>query len=526
MAGRLTIVGLGPAGPELITPQVTERLAATPTVRLRTARHPAAAVVEAPSYDHVYEAADRFADVYEEIARDLLALAAVDDLVYAVPGSPLVLERTVELVREAATDMDLELEILPAVSFLDTVWSRLQVDPIEAGVRLIDGHVFATAAAGQTGPLLVAHAHANHVLSDIKLAFEEPPATAIILQRLGLPDERIVEVAWADLDRELEADHLTSLYLPEVAEPVAHEFARFDELVRTLRDECPWDRKQTHASLRRHLLEETHEVLEVLDARAALADTEPDPDLDDHLAEELGDLLYQIYFHARLASERGSFTVADVARGVHDKLVIRHPHVFGDVEADDAETAVSTWEEIKAQEKQRDSVLDGIPPSLPGLALAAKIQKRRRRPASTGMAESRSPTPTSKQNLQRYETIRASTKSVISCLPGCRWPAGSMSTRRLRCAVLPSGSPRGSVGSRCSPGAPKRLPQLTKISSLHGGRWPSRLNPWQTDGPGTAEHPRARAVRAKSLTLRAKPTSLAPDSAISRTARSFRHEHH
>ena len=175
MAGRLTIVGLGPAGPELITPQVTERLAAAPTVRLRTSRHPAAAVVDAPSYDHVYEAADRFADVYEEIARDLLALAAVDDLVYAVPGSPLVLERTVELVREAAADMDLELEILPAVSFLDAVWSRLQVDPIEAGVRLIDGHVFATAAAGQTGPLLVAHTHANHVLSDIKLAFEEPP---------------------------------------------------------------------------------------------------------------------------------------------------------------------------------------------------------------------------------------------------------------------------------------------------------------------------------------------------------------
>ena len=161
------------------------------------------------------------------------------------------------------------------------------------------------------------------------------------------------------------------------------------------------DRKQTHASLRRHLLEETHEVLEVLDARAALADTEPDPDLDDHLAEELGDLLYQIYFHARLASERGSFTVADVARGVHDKLVIRHPHVFGDVEADDAETAVSTWEEIKAQEKQRDSVLDGIP-VLAGFGACGQDQKRRRRPASTGMAESRSPMPTSKQNLQRY----------------------------------------------------------------------------------------------------------------------------
>ncbi|MEO0494736.1 MAG: nucleoside triphosphate pyrophosphohydrolase [Actinomycetota bacterium] len=376
MAGRLTIVGLGPAGPELVTPQTSDLLASAPTVRLRTARHPASTIVDAPSYDHVYEAADRFADVYDEIARDLLDLAADGDVVYAVPGSPLVLERTVDLLRSAAPEHGVALEILPAVSFLDTVWSRLQIDPVEAGVRLVDGHVFATAAAGQTGPLLVAHTHANDVLSDIKLALEEPPATAIILQRLGLPDERIVEVAWADLDRELEADHLTSLYLPEVAEPVAHEFARFDELVRTLRDECPWDRKQTHASLRRHLLEETHEVLEALDARAELDDGEYDADLDEHLAEELGDLLYQIYFHARLASERGSFTVADVARGVHDKLVVRHPHVFGDVDADDADTVVSNWEAIKAAEKQRDSALDGIPPSLPGLALAAKIQKK------------------------------------------------------------------------------------------------------------------------------------------------------
>jgi len=377
--GRLVIVGLGPAGPELITPQTRELLDRAERVWLRTRRHPAADAIDAPAFDDVYESATNFAAVYQEIGRRLLEeVEARDEVVYAVPGSPLVLERTVELLRGVAADADesFELEILPAVSFLDTVWVRLGVDPVEAGVRLIDGHVFASAAAGQTGPLLVAHTHANHVLSDIKLAFDEPPAGAVVLQRLGLPDERITEVEWADLDRVVEADHLTSIYLPEVAEPVAAEFARFDELVRVLRDQCPWDREQTHASLRRHLLEETHEVLEALDARAERGDDEFDPDLDDHLCEELGDLLYQIYFHARLGAERGAFTVADVARGIHDKLVSRHPHVFGDEVAVDAAAVLPIWNKAKAEEKGRASAMDGIPTALPGLAFASKVQKR------------------------------------------------------------------------------------------------------------------------------------------------------
>jgi len=376
--GRLVVVGLGPAGPELVTPQTRSLLAGPDPVWLRTRRHPAAAVVDAPSFDEVYEAAPTFAAVYDEIARRLLAeVRAQEQVVYAVPGSPLVLERTVELVRAAARDdATLEVELLPAVSFLDAVWARLSIDPVEAGVRLVDGHAFATAAAGQPGPLLIAHVHGAQVLSDIKLAFDEPPAGAVVLQRLGLPDESVIEVDWADLDRVVDADHLTSLYLPEVAEPVAMEFARFDELVRLLRDECPWDRDQTHESLRRHLLEETHEVLEALDARAGLDDATLDADLDDHLAEELGDLLYQIYFHARLGAERGSFTIVDVARGIHDKLVARHPHVFGDEVAADAAAVLPIWEQAKSREKQRASAMDGVPASLPGLAHAAKLQKR------------------------------------------------------------------------------------------------------------------------------------------------------
>lgn len=379
--GTITIVGLGPADATLLAPATTEAIRRHDRRFLRTAVHPAAsAVADAVTFDHVYDAAPDFASVYETIADRLIEEAATGDLVYAVPGSPLVLERTVELLREAESAGRVALTILPAMSFLDVAWARLRIDPVEASVRLIDGHLFAEAAAGQTGPLLVAHCHSAQVLSDIKLALDDGPVVTV-LQRLGLPDERIVEVPWSELDREVEADHLTSLWIPELEVPVAAEFARFEELVRVLRQDCPWDRKQTHASLRQHLLEETHEALEAIDARAGLPDDEVDVDLDEHLEEELGDLLYQIFFHARLASERGSFTVADVARNVHGKLVVRHPHVFGTalgerVHADDAETVVRNWEAIKQEEKGRESAMDGIPPALPALLLALKVQKR------------------------------------------------------------------------------------------------------------------------------------------------------
>jgi len=377
MAGRITIAGLGPAGPELITPETADAMAAHDRVFLRTTVHPAAAVVEgAESFDHLYDTLGTFAEVYDSIADSLVEAAGSGDVLYVVPGSPLVLERTVAILRDRAATADVDIEILPAMSFLDVAWSRLAVDPVEEAVRLIDGHMFATAAAGQIGPLLVAHCHAKHVLSDIKLAVDEGPDEVIVLQRLGSPDELIFTVSWADLDRKVEADHLTSIYIPRLEAPVAGEFVRFDELVRTLREQCPWDRKQTHASLRRHLLEEAHETIEALDNRVQMPDDLFDAVADAHLSEELGDLLYQIFFHARVAAERGAFDITDVVSGIHDKLVLRHPHVFADVVADDADTVLANWEQIKQSEKARQSAMDGIPPSLPALMLASKILKR------------------------------------------------------------------------------------------------------------------------------------------------------
>lgn len=379
------MVGLGPAGPEHLTRAAAEALERVPVRYLRTERHPSAGVAAwTATFDGLYERAASLEEVYAGIVDALVEAAGEHgEVLYAVPGSPLVAERSVELLR---ADGRVAVSVVPGLSFLDLAWDRLGVDPVQAGVRLVDAHRFAVEAAGERGPLMLAQCDDRLVLSEVKLAFgDAPPARAVVLQRLGLPDEAVFEVPGADLDRAVEPDHLTAVYLPELAAPVAAELARFAELVRTLRDRCPWDREQTHASLTRHLLEETYEVLDAIDALDVDAGTGYD-----HLAEELGDLLFQVLFHATLAAEAGRFTLADVATTVHDKLVVRHPHVFppagGDrVEVGGPEDVARNWERIKQAEKGRESVFDGIPNHLPALLFALKVQRKAAALADAGV---------------------------------------------------------------------------------------------------------------------------------------------
>ena len=373
MAPRIDIVGLGPGDPGLVTAATRDLLASSRHVLLRTSRHPSASLASgAQSFDDVYESAGTFAEVYETIAARVVDAAREHGSVtYAVPGSPLVLERTVALLRGRD---DVEVVVHPAVSFLDEAWRVLGIDPVESGVRLVDGHDFAVAAAGHTGPMLVAHTHANWVLSDIKLVLEDTDEDpdVVLLHHLGLPDEKVVRTVWSRMDREIEADHLTCLWVPGLAHPVAAEMVRFHELARTLRAKCPWDIEQTHSSLVRYLLEETYEVVDAIGA------LDPgDPSTDDDFIEELGDLLYQVEFHAAIAEEEGRFTMADVLTRVHDKLVSRHPHVFGDVSVSDAAEVESNWDEIKKREKPaRTGIFDGLAESAPSLQYAQKSQQR------------------------------------------------------------------------------------------------------------------------------------------------------
>jgi len=361
------------------------------------------------SFDDVYQSADTFDDVYREIADRLVTAAEEaasngESIVYMVPGSPLVLERTVQRLR---SDSRVEVVLHPAIGFLDLVWARLAIDPIESTMTLVDGHEFATAAAGVSGPLLVAHCHANWVLSDIKLAADETgggandDVEAIVLHHLGLPDEQIIRTTWANIDRVIEADHLTSLFVPQLREPVGQALVSFHELARTLRRECPWDREQTHRSLVTYLLEETYEVVDAL-----LALDPDDPSTDDALVEELGDLLYQIEFHAAIGEQEGRFTMADVASGIRDKLIRRHPHVFeqsNDGEASGSgprldeprldepsiDELTASWEAIKKAERAakaqasgaraNSTPFTGIPSATGSLSYASAVLKKAER---------------------------------------------------------------------------------------------------------------------------------------------------
>ena len=385
----VVVVGLGPAGVDLLSERTRSRIDSADAVFLRTARHPAAAAFgDAATFDHHYERAETFEEVYAAIVDDLVTAAAGGgSVVYAVPGSPLVAERTVELLR---ADPRIDVHIEPALSFLDLAWAALGVDPVAAGVRLVDGARFAAEAAGERGPLLVAQCWSAEVLSDIKLAVDPAdadesaePLSVTLLHHLGLADERIETVGWDDLDRTIGPDHLTSVWIPRLAAPIGRRMADLVELVRTLRERCPWDREQTHASLSRHALEEAYEVVDAIAEVARFDDAPARVAGDDaaavaHLEEELGDLLFQVVFHARLATEEGRFTLADVARAVHDKLVARHPHVFGDGTAATPDAVVANWEVLKVAERGRSGITDGIPSALPALSLVGKLERKAR----------------------------------------------------------------------------------------------------------------------------------------------------
>ncbi|MCQ4088961.1 nucleoside triphosphate pyrophosphohydrolase [Saccharibacillus sp. JS10] len=384
MSQGITVVGLGSGDPDQLTLGIWKILQNANRVYVRTQEHPvmnriAEEGIKFESFDSVYEANDSFGEVYESIARRILELSQNEALVYAVPGHPMVAEKTVLLLREYADAAGIPLQVLGGESFLDQAFVRLGFDPIE-GFQLLDSSAVTSELIQPSLHTLIGQVYDSLTASEVKLGLMDvyPDDHPVVVgHALGVEgEERILHVPLYELDRLEGYGNLSLIYVPRSEDDSlrASSFARLHEIVRILRSPggCPWDMEQTHASIRKNLIEETYEVIETID--------EDDPD---HMREELGDLLLQIMLHSQMEEEVGTFNVYDVIRELNEKLIFRHPHVFGDLAAGDAQEALNNWDAMKVEEKKRKglaspeaSLLDGVPKDLPSLMKAYKIQKK------------------------------------------------------------------------------------------------------------------------------------------------------
>ena len=375
----INIVGLGPGDLDRTDPASRQLLLdETQTVILRTSRHPAAAAFgslrDVVFCDDLYEAHDQFGDVYEAIARRVVDAAGEGAVVYGVPGSPTVGEFAVGQIRELAESAGVDVVVLPAESFVDAVLAELGVDPLRSGFKLLDGHELPDPLVFDV-PTLIGHVGMPEILADVLAQIDRvvpEDAEVCIAVNVGATDQRLVWGGPAALDPAL-ASVRTSVFVPATAGGLLGAV----QAMARLRIECPWDRKQTHQSLVRYLIEESHELI---DALAALPVDDVDYGAYADVEEELGDVLLQVLFHAAIAAEAEAFDISDVAEQLRRKLVRRHPHVFGEVHAEDADAVKRNWDLIKAEEKaarpSSASLLDGVPTSLPGLGRAFEIQRK------------------------------------------------------------------------------------------------------------------------------------------------------
>jgi len=376
----ITLLGLGPGDANQLTREAWEVLSSADEIYLRTRQHPTVSSlpssVKVHSFDDLYEDGESFDEVYAAITEKILELGRRErGVIYAVPGHPFVAESTCPEIARLGCDEGLAVRIVEGLSFLEPTFSAIGLDPYPRltlfdALTLGDLHVptFAPDA-----PVLIAQIYSRLVASEVKSTLttiypDQHPVR--LIHAAGTKDQIVENLALYEIDRSEHSGLLTSLYVPSLGEGTS--FESFQEIVAHLRapNGCPWDREQTHESLRKHLLEESYEAIAALDSGDF-----------DSMREEFGDLLLQIMLHSQIASEEGEFTANDVVKGIYDKIIRRHPHVFGDAKVAGVDGVLTNWEKLKAKERtgkgeKEKGMLDGVPLALPALSQAQEYQDR------------------------------------------------------------------------------------------------------------------------------------------------------
>jgi len=374
----IKILGLGPGSREALTLGALEELKHVKKIFLRTVKHPTVSYlaecgIKFESYDEKYETAVSFDEIYKNIAMDIIEKSNLyDELVYAVPGHPQVAEKSVSLLIKLCKEKNIEYKIYPAVSFIDALINALNIDPVE-GIKIVDAFDLKNQLLDKRCGTIITQVYDKYIASEVKLRLMEyykDQSEVYFVRAAGIEGlESIRKIKLFEVDRQKDIDYLTSLYIPKNTDS-NKDFNDLLNIMDELREEggCPWDIEQTHKSLKRYLIEESYEVLEAIDCEDY-----------DMLAEELGDVLFQIVFHARIGKENELFNIDDVINTVCYKMINRHPHVFSDLAADTSEEVLANWDKIKRKEQGINTYTDElkhVAKTLPALIRAEKIQKK------------------------------------------------------------------------------------------------------------------------------------------------------
>ena len=379
----ITIIGLGPGDPTMISRQAWEILNRAEEVHLRSKLHPAVPALPdhltVMSFDHLYEQNFSFDEVYAKIIDAILDLGMRQSgVLYAVPGHPFIAEATTPEIIRKAKERKIPVQVVEGISFIDTALSVLERDPLPQ-TSIIDAMELAIAhhpPFPPSAPALIGQIYSQILASEVKITLMNvypDDHQVFLVHNAGTVNAQVEPLELFKIDRNENIGLQTALYVPPLLG--SSSFESLQEVVAHLRapDGCPWDREQTHLTLRPFLLEETYEVLSAIDEENQEA-----------LQEELGDLLLQIVLHAQIAGEIGEFSMVEVLEGIQGKLIHRHPHVFGDLEIEDQQTVLENWEKLKIAERDHvdqgsNGVLTGVSSQLPALVQAETFQQRVKR---------------------------------------------------------------------------------------------------------------------------------------------------
>ena len=374
----IKIIGLGPGAPEALTIGAVNVIEQSKNLFFRTEKHPTVDYLKERidgfnTCDNYYETSTSVDEVYEKIAQDMIQeYKKTGELVYAVPGHPLVAEKSVSNLIRLCDENKIPYEILPAVSFIDAMMDSLKIDPIE-GLKVIDAFDIKNQVLDKRIGTIITQVYNPLIASEVKLELLEyynDETKIYYVRAAGIQgEESIREIPLYELDMQEDIDYLTSVYIPKDLDN-KRDFNDLMSIIRTLRSEngCPWDREQTHESIKNCLIEEAYEVVEAIE-----------DDNIDSMIEELGDVLLQVVFHSIIGEEDGYFNIGDVIDAISEKMIFRHPHVFGDKEAADSDEVIINWEMLKVQENNFESIseeINSIAKTLPALLRAHKIQKK------------------------------------------------------------------------------------------------------------------------------------------------------